>query len=282
MSLKELSNQLVVLELAPSVDWPRDAGRTVLDALRSGDPLTMERATHLAWHVLDDALAVELLEIIRSDASPEIRGSAAISLGPTLEDAHLDAVAAAEEDIPADPRRAALAERIQEVLRAAFEDLSQPKVVRRRALEASVRGPLAWHADAIGGIADSDDEDWRLTALFGMGHIEGFEDRVLDALRTATGDMLLTAVQAAEDLLLDEAGERVLELAVSDASSVELRVAAMYAIGAIRPSGSEGVIGALAQSDDMEIASVAEDVLADLEEEDWDDEDDDWDDDDEL
>lgn len=273
MLLKDLSNRLVTLELTPSEDWPDDARETVLAALRSGDPLTTERAAHLAWPLIDEDMTTELLAIVRSDAAPEIRGSAAIAFGPTLEDEHLDRLAAEGAGSAASETASALAVRIQAALREAFEDTSQPKLVRRRALEASVRGPLDWHPDAIRGIADSEDEDWRLTALFCMGNSEGFDEQVLDALQAASGDMLVTAVRAAEDLVLEDAGPRLLELAAGD-TPMDVRSAAIYALGTIRPDGAQELLEALAVADDPEVASLADAVLAEMEDDDWEDEDD--------
>jgi hypothetical protein len=54
-------------------------------------------------------------------------------------------------------------------------DASVPTDVRRRILEASVRAPQDWHRDAIRAAYASDDDVWRLTAVFCMRSVRGFE-----------------------------------------------------------------------------------------------------------
>ena len=56
-----------------------------------------------------------------------------------------------------------------------FMDGDIPKDVRREILEASVRAPQDWHQEAVRMAYSSDDESWRLTAVFCMCYIRGFE-----------------------------------------------------------------------------------------------------------
>lgn len=286
MSLKELSNELTNLELGPYEDWPPNAGTTVLAGLRSGDALTVERAARLAWPVMNGELVDELLLLVEGDSTPEIRATAAIAFGPVLEDeyetAELGEVVQRLGTL-AGALGPEVVGRIQASLRRVFEDESQPKLVRRRAMEASVRGPMEWHADAVRSVAGLDDEDWKVTSLFCMGHLEGFDDEVMATLRSSEGDVLLQAVQAAGQLALEEAGRTVLDLASSDETPEELRVEAIYAVAGIRPEGGDDLLQALTQHDDDEIATAAEDALDEyfMDDDDLDDEDEDWDDEDE-
>ena len=115
--------------------------------------------------VVNDELVDALLSLLRrGDRSEEVRGRAAISLGPVLEQVDIDGFE--------NPDELQIAERtfqvIQESLARLYRDPEVPKEVRRRILEASVRAPQDWHRDAIRAAYSSDDEAWRLTAVFCM------------------------------------------------------------------------------------------------------------------
>lgn len=66
--------------------------------------------------------------------------------------------------------------KIQESLRRLYLDAAVPKNMRRRIMEASVRAPQDWHQDAIRAAYSSDDEDWRLTAVFSMRWVRRFDN----------------------------------------------------------------------------------------------------------
>lgn len=261
MSLTDLSTALGTLETGTIEMWPSDAAATVRAGLQSGDPTLVERAVRLSWPVMDEEIAMELLRLLESDAAPEVRAAAAIAFGPVLEDECLDDDWDPDGGRLGDHLGPRVLGRAPETLRRLFEDESQPKLVRRRALEASVRSPMDWQKDATGSIAGSDDEDWRVTALFCMGHLQGFEAQVLEAVRSASGDVRLQAVQAAGELELAAAGELVMALAASDDTEEDLRVEAIYAVAGIRPDGGDDLLHALVEHENDEIATAAEDAL---------------------
>ena len=76
-------------------------------------------------------------------------------------------------------------------------DASAPKDVRRRALEGSVRGPQTWHRDAIRAAFASADDAWKLTAVFCMRFVMGFDDQALEALNSTNPAIHYEAVVAA-------------------------------------------------------------------------------------
>ena len=94
--------------------------------------------------------------------------------------------------------------RIREVLHASYRDDGVPEDVRRRILEASVRAPERWHRDAIHEAYSSDDRDWRLTAVFCMQYVLGFDDQIVEASREAIL-MAKGAVEHGLDEAFDEA-----------------------------------------------------------------------------
>src|SRR6202521_5674419 len=195
---------LKILQDTPPWDWPRDAGKTFQEILidHQADESDRVIAAELAGDmvVINDELADSLLTIIRSPDEPEqLRSTAAIALGPVLEQTDLDGF-----DFPDDPP---ITERtfrnIQDSLQKLYFDDSIPKEVRRRILEASVRAPETWHQDAIRAAYSSGDRDWMLTAVFSMRRVRGFDDRILEALKSADPDIHYEAVVAAGNWALD-------------------------------------------------------------------------------
>src|SRR2546428_11011641 len=162
------------LKDTPPWDWPEGTRKMLLDVLRTDRPsdadllLAAELAGDLT--VIDDELVDALLSILGSDdKSEKVRGRAAISLGPVLE--YADTVGF--EDADDLPIAEGTFHRIQELLRRLYMDANVPKEVRRRILEASVRAPQDWHQDAVRAAYFSDDEAWRLTAVFCMRFLRG-------------------------------------------------------------------------------------------------------------
>ncbi len=189
---------LKVLLDTPPWDWPSDAAETFQQILTDKQAKEADRliAVELAgdYTVINDTLAVTLLNVIGSaDQSTEMRARAAISLGSALEGADEDGF-----DEPDDvPISESMASKIQGTLHQLYLDQGIPKEVRRKIFEASVRSPLDWHKDAIRKAYSSGDRDWKLTAVFAMGWIRGFDKQILEALENSDPEIHLEAVEAA-------------------------------------------------------------------------------------
>lgn len=264
------------LELIPPWEWPADTGARLLAALEGpADPADRLIAAALAGDlvVIDDALARALVKIVRSGEEPaELRATAAIALGPVLE--HTDIH---EFDDPDDsPITAPMFVQILATLQAVHDDESAPLEVRRRALEAAVRAPREWHREAIARAWGST-EDWRLTAVFCMRFVRGFEAQIEEALDSPDPEILLEAVHAAGTWELSGAWPQVRDLARSDETELELRCAAILAIATLRPEEALEVLGDLLDHEDPEVADAANEALvhADIargvHDDDWDD-----------
>ena len=189
---------LKLLKDIPPWEWPRGAAKTFLALLRdphrdAGDRLlAAEFAGDLV--VMNDALADALLSIVGSAAEPEdLRAQAAISLGPVLEQA--------DEDEFDDPDAVPVSEKsfrkIKQSLRKVYLDSGVPKLLRRRILEAAVRAPEEWHTGAIRSAYAGDDQEWKLTAVFGMNYVRGFDKQILQSLESADPAIHYQAVRAA-------------------------------------------------------------------------------------
>ena len=247
----------------PPWDWPEGAGKMFLDILRDGQAAESDRllVAELAgdFTVINDDLVDALLAILRSgDESEKLRGKAVISLGPVLEHAGTDRFEDAD-DVP-------IAEhtfhRIQESLRKLYRDADVPQDVRRRILEASVRAPQDWHQDAIRAAYSSDDEAWRLTAVFCMRFVRGFDEQILEALDSKNPDIHYEAVRAAGNWEVDAAWPYIATLVTSGETDKPLLLAAIDAVASIRPQEAPEILGDLADSDDEDIAEAVYEAMA--------------------
>ena len=248
----------------PSWVWPPDAADHIKRGLDSADVAERLAAAGLAGDlvVMDDEMADKLLSIVQSDASEQLRGSAAIALGPALEEAFQVGF---EEELDAgfdgrvldEPRVA----EIQRVLRAIHGDERAPDLVRRRCLEASIRAPQDWHSAAVSAAYARGEKGWKLTGLFGMGRIAGFRAQLLESLEGDDVDLLVEAVRSTGLRELSVAGPKVLELAADEQQDQLVRCAAVEALAALETEGSEELLVSLTESDDERLAELALEAL---------------------
>jgi hypothetical protein len=247
----------------PPWEWPEDADKMFLGILGDDQADESDRllAAELAgdFTVIDDELAEALLSMIRSsDETEELRGKASISLGPALE--HADTMGFEDADDILLSEEVFL--EVQQSLRELFLDAHVPQDVRRRILEASVRAPQDWHRDAIRAAYSSGDEAWRLTAVFCMQFVSGFDDQILEALDSNDPEIRYHAVCAAGDWEIDAAWPHVAALVTEDEIDKPLLFAVIEAVASIRPEEAPGMLGALADSDDDEIVEAVFEALA--------------------
>ena len=264
----------------PPWDWPRDAGWTLRKVLvdQGADESDRLIAAELAgdFTVINDELADALLTVVcTADEPDQLRARAAISIGPVLEHADTDGF----EDPDDVPITEPTFRNIQDSMKKLYLDDRTPREVRRRILEASVRAPETWHRDAIKHAYTSGDKEWVLTAVFSMRWVRGFEDQILLALKSDDPEIHLEAVIAAGNWELDAAWPHMIKLIHDAHTPKPLLLAAIDAVGSIRPAEAGEILVDLADSDDEEIAEAAEEAMAEAEiasgEED-DDEEDEW------
>jgi len=252
---------LKALREIPPWEWPEEADIMLLEIL-TNDQAAADRvvAAELAASitVINDELVDALLSIAqRSDQSEELRRKAAISLGPILELADTDGF----EDPDDVPISEDAFHNIEESLRRLYMDGAVSKNVRRSVLEASVRAPRDWHQAAVRAAYSSDDEDWRITAVFSMRWIHGFNNEILEALESENQDIHYEAVCAAGNWAVDAAWPRVLELVASPDTDKFLMLAAIDALATIRPQEAEEILLDLTDSDDEDIVEAAHEAM---------------------
>jgi len=208
--------------------------------------------------VINDARAGALLSIVGSAAeSDELRARAAISLGPALEQADIEEF----DDPDAVPISPKTFSDIQQSLRKLSLDSGVSNFLRRSILEAAVRAPEDWHAGAIRSAWSNSDQEWKRTAVFCMGHVRGFDQQILEALRSTDPGIHYQAVRAAGTWEVVAAWPHVAALATSDTSK-PLRLAAIEALSTICPLDSVEILADLTDSEDEDIAETASEAMS--------------------
>ena len=253
---------LKTLQDTPPWDWPRDAGKKFHEVLIDHQANETDRliAAELAGDltIINDELADALTAIIRRPDKPEqLRAAAAIALGPVLEQADIDGFED-PHDVPITQRTF---RNIQDLLHKLHFDNSIPKEVRRRILEASVRAPEEWHQNGIRAAYSSGDKEWILTAVFSMRWVRGFDDQILEALKSGDAQIQYEAIQAAGNWGLAAAWCHMLALVQDAATPKPLLLAAISAVASIRPAETRSVLVDLADSDDEEIAEAVDEAI---------------------
>jgi hypothetical protein len=254
---------LDTLSNTPPWEWPEDAGTVLLGVLQDAQAAEADRllAAELTGEttVINDDLVEALLALLRSSAvSAGLRGQAAISLGPILEESDMDGFDDAD-DLPITEQTF---HRTKASLRELFGDTGLPREVRRRILEASVHAPEDWHPDAVRAAYGSEDADWRLTAVFCMGYLRGFDEQILEALHSEDEAVHRHALYAAGTWGVEAAWPHLTALITTKGTPKPLLLAAIEAVPAIRPDHAPEILGAFCDSEDEDIVAVAEEALS--------------------
>ncbi|MEQ8766340.1 MAG: hypothetical protein RL885_20675 [Planctomycetota bacterium] len=256
--------ELDLLQSMESWQWPADASTQLASIIRDTSLSTEDRllAAELAGPIerMDDALAEVLLETVLDEETPsEIRGTAAIALGPILEYVEQELIDPFfEPDLPISEE---VYHRILSTLQTVYEDESAPIETRRRALEAGVRATQDWHARAIADAFANEDISWKQTAVFCMRFRPGFEAEIEEALKSDDDEVHRQAVLAAGSQELSSAWFHVRSLAASENTEKWLRIAAIQAAADIRPESAEKILRELMDHSDEDIAITAENAL---------------------
>lgn len=259
---------------APSLDSFTESNREYVAALRSDDPAVREHALDEVAPMVDDELARELLRFARNgELGDEERGRALIVLGPALEECSLEEAPDGSLEAPPPgtegwwdlPLSSAGYRQVTEDLRRIYHDASLPKLVRRRALEAAVRAPRDWHREAAATAWRSDDPEWRVTAVFAMGFLEGFEDEIGEAfegedVRVRQEAMLAAGRGSGGEVLADD----LLKVAADPKAPRDDRLAAIEALAESQPDGAFEVLDELIADPDREVAEAAEAALEEV------------------
>lgn len=256
----------------PSLDGFEEGSRPFVAALRGDDPVARVVALEEIAQVVDDALARELLRFARNpDGVPEERGRALIALGPALEETSYEEAEDGTLEPPVGPEEwwaTPLSEagyrEVQEDLRRIYHDGGQPKLIRRRALEAAVRAVRPWQRDAVATAWSSGDPEWQATAVFAMGYLGGFEREIEAAFRGDDPMLRREAMRAAGQAELEGLAPSLLAIAADPKADPEDRGAAVDALGDLQYEAAEPVLEALLHHEDEDLAEAAEIALEEI------------------
>lgn len=248
------------LKQTPPWEWPKNAGDILKRALRDRQGSASDRATaaNLAGDliVMDDEMARLLVDILGSADEPEkVRARAAISMGPVLEQTDINGFDDPYEEAPVSEP---VFNQIRDTLRKVHLDEHAPKEVRRRALEGAVRSPQDWQENATRAAYSSTDKDWKLTAVFCMQYVRGFDREVLESLNSPNPDIHYEAVRAAGGI--EKAWPHIAGLITSKKTPKNLLLAAIEAAPEIDPRKSIEILYEL-DSDDEDVQEAVEEAL---------------------
>jgi hypothetical protein len=255
--------KLVTLAAIPPWEWPEGTDSKLVEVLQDDQATEADRllAAELAGEisVTGDAVVEALLSTVGNPKrSDKERAKAAISLGPVLDEADIEGFAG-DGDPPISERTF---DRALASLRALYLDKVLGTELRRRILEASVRAPRDWHVEAIRDAYASSENDWKLTAVFCMRFVAGFEKAIVEALDSDDPEIRREAVLAAGNWEVKAAWERIAGLLTSPGTEKPLLLAAIEAAVALRPREASELLDGLRTSDDEEIVEAIEEALA--------------------
>jgi HEAT repeat protein len=240
--------------------------KDLIQALRHPDADRRQMVHEELAIAMDDELAQAIVDLASGDDSDEIRAEAVVTLGPVFEECGIDYDEELEFEWGPEigpPVSPGVYRAIVQRVRALYEDETEAKEVRRRAFEVLVRDPQPWQRQSIIEHFASQDGEWRLTAIFGMGAISGFDSELLQLVKSAEGEELFEAVRAARERSLTEAAPRIISLAMSDETARDTRCEAILALPHVDPTCHD-LLKRLSLSDDEEIADVAQEAMDDL------------------
>lgn len=257
-NLTEKLNQLFV---ADPWQWPEEASQWVLDGLVNSDPSIRRLACEVAGEMTDAESADILLTLVRKDRDANVAATAAAALGPAME--------IYRDDIEFDDDFANTADELthedcKEILRcleAVYRQGDRPKQVRRRCLEAAVRGPADWQIEAVRDCWNSEDPQWRTTAVLCMGFLTNFDEQILSALHDENEEIQREALRSAGRRRLKKAGDTLVKVAANPGADKDTRIAAIEALAHVHPKCSDELLHDLMQDEDKDIAYTADCAL---------------------
>ena len=263
--MTDLTGKLELLHQTPMWEWPEEAPDWISDGLQADDSGLRLAAALAAAQVADDELAALLVQVARADADEEVASTAAVALGPALEECSLEydfGLADADDGLDDDaPLTRQAYQRVCDALKALYEDGNRPTLVRRRAVEASVRAPQPWHEQMVREAWGRDDGAWKATAVFCMGYLESFDETILEALRHADPGVRREAFVAAGSREIEAAGPLAMDAARDGGLTVEEREGAIVALETLDPPHSLELLERLARDADEELADAANQAL---------------------
>jgi HEAT repeat protein len=238
---------------AAKEDFSVDFSALLRPLIADQDPVLRRLAIEGLWEDEGPDLAALLLKTLAHDPDNEVRAAAATGLGRFV-------FLCVCEELP--PR---LCTRIRQALEHVIADPHEDLDVARRAVET-----IAFdYDDAVARIIDRAYADERPTmrhsAMFAMGRSadKRWADLVLTELQSVDPAMRYEAVRASAEMQLRQAVSRLIPM-VGEADE-DLREAAIWAMGQIGGPVAERALTRLADSENEELAAMANEALEEAE-----------------
>ena len=270
---------LLILQVNEPWQWPPETSAFLHEFLtnKSNKESDLIEAAGFAGETvaINDQLCEDLLALAADPSrSDELRGIAAISLGPVLEECEMSEWGDPYDDPPISEDTF---EKVKDSLHRLYQDSTVPKEVRRRALEASVRAEADWHPAAIQAAYASGDREWMLTAVFAMRFVPGFDSEILKALKNPDPEIHMEAVLGAGNKQVEGSWPHIRALLTDRKTSKDLLFAAIEAAGHIGGEEAVELLYGFRRSKKKDISEAADEALtyANLGDGDEDDEDED-------
>src|SRR6266566_1970938 len=150
--------------------------------------------------------------------------------------------------------------------RSRFTSFTATRTLPRKSDGESLRHPCVRRA--------SGDDLWKLTAVFCMRFVRGFDELIIEELDNKNPDIHLEAVLAAGSWGVEGAWPHIAALIHSRRTPKPLLLAAIGAVPSILPQEASEVLSRLIESDDEDIVEAVHEALAMAEEPSEEDEDD--------
>jgi HEAT repeat protein len=232
-------------------DFKLQFARLFLFATRDDDPQVRQLAVAALGFEVDPSSAERLIEILRDDLSDDVRSDAAKSLGPYV-------MLAEFGELPE-----SLAERLATQLFDVAEDEDESWHVRRRAAEsAAAFGPNDRVNRLVQRMYDEDEMGLRASALYaaGRGNQRTWLTVAIEEFANEDAEIRFEAARSAGMFGDVDALPGLSELARSD-HDVDVRHAAIAAIGEIGGAGANRILMRLSESAPESDQEVIDDAM---------------------
>jgi len=216
------------------------------------DPDDLVRATAVdgLWENEDQALIGPFLRLLQTDPSASVRAAAATALGRFV-------LAGELENLDAD-----IAARILGELLDRFHRADETIEVRRRAVESAAYACVPGVSEALEIAYYDEDENMRISALFGMGRScdRRWRTTVLKELDSDSPAMRYEAARASGELELRQAAPALARLL--DDADRQIREASIWALGQMSGPEARQILTDAYQDADEETIVALDEALA--------------------
>lgn len=223
--------------------------------LRDADPQVRASAIRLLWECTDTDLIPAFIEILENDADGDVRATAATALGQFIYWGELEVISPA------------LLHEVEEHLLKTVNNQKNAVLLRRRALEALGSSSRPEVIELIETAYARPSPDWKVSALFAMGHSgdnERWEKLVLANLHSGNDEIRLEAIRAAGELELASARAALLDI-LEDEEDLDIRREIIWALSKIGGPGiHERLLELLDAEEDEDEADFLEEALDNL------------------